>query len=104
MKNKISILVIDDEIDICKMVSEILKDEVFNAIIANNYIDASDIIENHNNIFKLYTHIIVLFLPPSSDFTSHHKHRNRYYRGVARSSARYPALRVAAGRIAKISL
>ena len=30
IKNKISILVVDDELDICEMVAEILKDEDYN--------------------------------------------------------------------------
>ena len=42
IKNKISILVVDDEFDICEMVAEILKDENYNAIIANNYDMAVD--------------------------------------------------------------
>ena len=36
LKNKISILVVDDELDICEMVAEILRDEGYNAIIANS--------------------------------------------------------------------
>ena len=32
IKNKISILVVDDEIDICEMVAETLRDENYNAI------------------------------------------------------------------------
>ena len=30
LKNKISILIVDDELDICEMVAEILKDEGYN--------------------------------------------------------------------------
>ena len=37
LKNRISVLVVDDEIDICEMVAEILKDEGYDAITANSY-------------------------------------------------------------------
>ena len=48
LKNKISILVVDDESDICEMVAEILKDEGYNAITANNYEAAVQILKNQN--------------------------------------------------------
>ena len=48
IKNKISILVVDDEIDICEMVAEILKDEGYNAITANSYEMAVEILKNQN--------------------------------------------------------
>ena len=48
LKNKISILVVDDEIDICEMVAEILKDENYNAIIATNVDMAVNILKNEN--------------------------------------------------------
>ena len=48
LKNKISILVVDDEIDICEMVAETLKDENYNAIIANNYDQAVEFLKNEN--------------------------------------------------------
>ena len=48
LKNKISILVVDDEIDICEMVAEILKDENYNAIIATNFDMAVNILKNEN--------------------------------------------------------
>ena len=48
LKNKISILVVDDEIDICEMVAEILKDENYNAIIATSYDMAVNILKNEN--------------------------------------------------------
>ena len=48
IKNKISILVVDDELDICEMVAETLKDEDYNAIIATNYDMAVDILKNKN--------------------------------------------------------
>ncbi len=48
LKNKISILVVDDEIDICEMVAETLKDENYNAIIANSYDMAVDKLKNEN--------------------------------------------------------
>ena len=48
IKNKISILVVDDELDICEMVAETLKDEDYNAIVATNYDMAVDILKNEN--------------------------------------------------------
>ena len=48
LKNKISILIVDDELDICEMVAEILKDEGYNAIIANSYETAIEILRNQN--------------------------------------------------------
>ena len=48
LKNKISILVVDDEIDICEMVAEILKDENYNAIIATSFDTAVNILKNEN--------------------------------------------------------
>ena len=48
IKNKISILVIDDENDICEMVSEILKDEGYKTKIANNFDEAVQTIQNEN--------------------------------------------------------
>ncbi len=48
IKNKIAILVIDDENDICEMVSVILKDEGYKTKIANNFDEAIDIIQNEN--------------------------------------------------------
>ena len=48
IKNKISILVVDDEFDICEMVSEILKDENYNAIIATSYDMAVKILKKEN--------------------------------------------------------
>ena len=56
LKNKISILVVDDEIDICEMVAEILKDEDYNAFIATNYEIAVEILK-HKNINLLITDI-----------------------------------------------
>ena len=53
-KNKISILVVDDELDICEMVAEILKDEGYNAIIANSYETAVEILKNQSSIYHLY--------------------------------------------------
>ena len=47
-KNKISILVVDDETDICEMVAATLKDENYNAIIATNYDMAVDKLKNEN--------------------------------------------------------
>ncbi len=47
-KNKISILIVDDEIDICEMVAEILKEEDYNAIIATSYDIAINILKNEN--------------------------------------------------------
>ena len=48
IKNKVSILIVDDELDICEMVAETLKDEQYNAIIATNYDMAVDILKNEN--------------------------------------------------------
>ncbi len=48
LKNKISILVVDDEIDICEMVAETLRDENYNALIATNYETAVDKLTNEN--------------------------------------------------------
>ena len=48
LKNKISVLIVDDEIDICEMVAEILKDEGYNAITANSYEIAVEILKNQN--------------------------------------------------------
>ena len=48
LKNKISILVVDDELDICEMVAEILRDEGYNAIISNSYETALEILKNKN--------------------------------------------------------
>ena len=48
LKNKISILVVDDEIDICEMVAETLRDENYNALIATNYEMAVDKLTNEN--------------------------------------------------------
>ena len=48
IKNKISILVIDDENDICEMVSAILKDEGYKTKVANNFDEAVNIIQNEN--------------------------------------------------------
>jgi two-component system nitrogen regulation response regulator NtrX len=48
LKNKITILVVDDEQDICNMVAEILKDEGFKVIIAYGYDSALDVIKNEN--------------------------------------------------------
>ena len=50
LKNKISILVVDDEIDICEMVAETLKDENYNAVIATSYDMAVDILKNEKKI------------------------------------------------------
>ena len=47
-KNKITILVVDDEVDICNMVAEILKDEGYEVITANGYETATDVIEKEN--------------------------------------------------------
>ena len=38
LKNKISILVVDDEIDICEMVAETLRDENYNPYLENPHI------------------------------------------------------------------
>ncbi len=48
IKNKISILIVDDELDICEMVAETLKDENYNSIIATNYDMAVNILKNEN--------------------------------------------------------
>ena len=48
IKNNISILIIDDENDICEMVSIILKDEGYKTKIANNLDEAINIIQNEN--------------------------------------------------------
>ena len=48
LKNNISILVVDDEIDICEMVAEILNDENYNAIIATSHDSAIDKLKNEN--------------------------------------------------------
>ncbi len=48
LKNKITILVVDDENDICEMVSEILKDEGYKTKIANSFDQATLIIQNEN--------------------------------------------------------
>ena len=48
LKDKISILVVDDENDICEMVAEILKDEGYKTKTANGFNKAVDIIENEN--------------------------------------------------------
>ena len=47
-KNKITILVVDDEVDICNMVSEILKDEGYEVKTANGYDSALEVIEKDN--------------------------------------------------------
>ena len=48
IKNKVSILVVDDELDICEMVAETLKDENYNSFIATNYDKAVEILKNEN--------------------------------------------------------
>ena len=48
IKNQVSILVVDDELDICEMVAETLKDENYNAIIATNFDMAVNILKNEN--------------------------------------------------------
>ena len=48
IKNKISILVVDDENDICEMVAAILKDEGYKTRIANNFKESINIIQNEN--------------------------------------------------------
>ena len=48
LKNKITILVVDDEQDICNMVAEILKDEGYRVITAYGYDSALDVIKNEN--------------------------------------------------------
>ena len=51
IKNNISILIIDDENDICEMVSIILKDEGYKTKIANNLDEAINIIQNENESY-----------------------------------------------------
>ena len=48
LNNGITVLVVDDENDICEMVAEILKDEGYNAIIANSFEKAIEIFKNQN--------------------------------------------------------
>jgi len=48
IKNKTTILVVDDEVDICNMVGDILKDEGYDIITANGYDDALNVIKNQN--------------------------------------------------------
>ena len=48
IKSKISILVVDDENDICEMIAVILNDEGYKTKIANNFDQAIDIIQNEN--------------------------------------------------------
>ncbi len=48
LNNGITILVVDDENDICEMVAEILRDEGYNTIIANSYEKATEIFKNQN--------------------------------------------------------
>ena len=47
-KNKITILVVDDEVNICNMVSEILKDEGYEVKTAKGYNSALDVIKKEN--------------------------------------------------------
>ena len=56
LKNKISILVVDDEVDICDMVSAILNDEGYQTKIALNPNDAINIIKN-NDITLIITDV-----------------------------------------------
>ena len=56
LKNKISILVVDDEVDICEMVSAILKDEGYQTKIAFSSKDAVNVIKN-NDITLIITDI-----------------------------------------------
>ena len=56
LKNKISILIVDDEIDICDTVSAILSDEGYKTITAFNSIDAVNIIKK-NDITLIITDI-----------------------------------------------
>jgi two-component system, NtrC family, nitrogen regulation response regulator NtrX len=56
LKNKISILIVDDEIDICNTVSAILSDEGYKTITAFNSIDAVSIIKK-NDITLIITDI-----------------------------------------------
>jgi len=48
IKNKTTILIVDDEVAICDMVGEILKDEGYDVITANGYNDALNVIKNKN--------------------------------------------------------
>ena len=48
LKNKITILVVDYEQDICNMVAEILKDEGYKVITDYGYDSALDVIKNEN--------------------------------------------------------
>ena len=48
LKNKIYILIFDDENDICKMVSEILNDEGYVTRTANDVEEAINVIQNEN--------------------------------------------------------
>ncbi len=48
IKNKVSILIVDDEIDICEMVAETLKDDGYSAFVAYNYNMALDILRKEN--------------------------------------------------------
>ena len=48
IKNKATILVVDDEVDICNMVGDILKDEGYDIITANGYDEALYVIKNQN--------------------------------------------------------
>ena len=56
LKNKISILVVDDEVDICEMVSAILNDEGYQTKIALSSNDAINIIKN-NDVTLIITDI-----------------------------------------------
>jgi two-component system nitrogen regulation response regulator NtrX len=56
LKNKISILVVDDEADICEMVSAILNDDGYQTKIALSSNDAINIIKN-NDITLIITDI-----------------------------------------------
>ena len=56
LKNKISILIVDDEVDICEMVSAILKDEGYQTNTALSSNDAINIIKN-NDITLIITDI-----------------------------------------------
>ena len=48
IKNKISILIVDDEIDICDMVSSILDDEGYKTFIALSKKDAIEKLKNND--------------------------------------------------------
>ena len=48
IKNKISILIVDDEIDICDMVSSILDDEGYKTFIALSKKDAIEKVKNND--------------------------------------------------------